>query len=182
MVSFNCSVCGKNFKEKLAMQIHERRHAVQKPETHWYGDVKLPVKYPCPICGKTFATKNYLNEHYRTHADGKPLAKFIITLGHWMIWVELMCLRRLKLYCVVSHCGQWAGLQWQCLLLSAPLGHISPHIAPPLATCLGVLVPALPTCLGEHAQQDCCKWSRSGHANCRGNQKCKITIDFQGWH
>ena len=120
MVSFNCSVCGKNFKEKLAMQIHERRHAVQKPETHWYGDVKLPVKYPCPICGKTFATKNYLNEHYRTHADGKPLAKFIITLGHWMIWVELMCLRRLKLYCVVSHCGQWAGLQWQCLLLSAP--------------------------------------------------------------
>ena len=124
MVSFNCSVCGKNFKEKLAMQIHERRHAVQKPETHWYGDVKLPVKYPCPICGKTFATKNYLNEHYRTHADGKPLAKFIITLGHWMIWVELMCLRRLKLYCVVSHCGQWAGLQWQCLLLSA---HLSSH-------------------------------------------------------
>ena len=98
---FNCSVCGKNFKEKSAMQIHEKRHAEEKPHQCSqcgisYADLqslqrhidmvhegKSPVKYPCPICGKTFARKIYLNEHYKTHADGKPTCEICGKQFEW---------------------------------------------------------------------------------------------------
>ena len=66
------------------------------------------------------------------------------------ILISVMCNVSCSLLCCVS---LWA-MGWTAAVCTP--GHISPHIAPPLATCLGLLVPALPTCLGEHAQQDCC--------------------------
>ena len=87
---FSCSVCGKWFREKAAMQLHEVRHTDAKPhqcslcglkysdkasmEKHIFRvhEGHAPVKFTCSDCGKMFLKKHEFREHCEMHINGKP--------------------------------------------------------------------------------------------------------------
>ncbi|XP_040291180.1 oocyte zinc finger protein XlCOF8.4-like isoform X2 [Bufo bufo] len=56
---YACSECGKCFTKKSILVDHHRVHTGEKP-------------YLCTECGKTFTTKSVLVEHQRTHTGEKP--------------------------------------------------------------------------------------------------------------
>ncbi|XP_077112751.1 uncharacterized protein LOC143768012 isoform X3 [Ranitomeya variabilis] len=56
---FSCSECEKCFKQKSALDIHQRTHTGEKP-------------FSCSECGKYFAQKSNFVTHQRTHTGEKP--------------------------------------------------------------------------------------------------------------
>lgn len=58
---FKCTTCGKDFKQKVALQQHERIHTDSRP-------------YGCSECGKTFRQQSHLDQHLRIHSNEKPFA------------------------------------------------------------------------------------------------------------
>uniref|UniRef100_A0A8D8ACR6 Zinc finger protein 585B n=2 Tax=Culex pipiens TaxID=7175 RepID=A0A8D8ACR6_CULPI len=56
-----CSVCGKEFKTRYEVLLHERNHDNIKP-------------YPCEICGKKFNSREAVRIHMLVHSDDKPFA------------------------------------------------------------------------------------------------------------
>ncbi|XP_055631852.1 zinc finger protein 585A-like [Toxorhynchites rutilus septentrionalis] len=56
-----CAVCGKEFKNRYEMLIHERNHDNVKP-------------YSCEICGKRFNSKEAVRVHMLVHSDSKPFS------------------------------------------------------------------------------------------------------------
>lgn len=62
-----CAVCGKEFKNRYEMLIHERNHDNVKP-------------YSCEICAKRFNCKEGVRVHLLVHSDSKP---FSCTICGW---------------------------------------------------------------------------------------------------
>ncbi|KAM4642342.1 uncharacterized protein O3C94_016696 [Discoglossus pictus] len=58
---FTCNVCGKCFKQKPHLVVHERTHTGAKP-------------FSCSLCGKRFTQKIGLVEHMKIHTGEKPFA------------------------------------------------------------------------------------------------------------
>ena len=58
-IKHSCIICGKLFKSRSALLIHERIHMGEKP-------------YSCNICEKRFTDKGNLAKHKRTHTGEKP--------------------------------------------------------------------------------------------------------------
>ncbi|XP_066443206.1 oocyte zinc finger protein XlCOF7.1-like isoform X2 [Eleutherodactylus coqui] len=56
---YSCSECGKCFTKKSVLVEHHRVHTGEKP-------------YACTECGKSFTTKSVLVEHQRTHTGERP--------------------------------------------------------------------------------------------------------------
>lgn len=56
---FECSTCGKRFRQLPHLQDHERIHSGLRP-------------FCCWICGKSFSVAARLTEHARTHSGEKP--------------------------------------------------------------------------------------------------------------
>ncbi|XP_073398245.1 uncharacterized protein [Dendrobates tinctorius] len=59
--SFSCSECGKCFKQKWNLDIHQRTHTGVKP-------------FSCSECGKCFNQKGNLDIHQRTHTGKKSFS------------------------------------------------------------------------------------------------------------
>nr|XP_029714132.1 LOW QUALITY PROTEIN: zinc finger protein 594-like [Aedes albopictus] len=59
MSSMQCSICGKQFKNRNALYTHERKHSGDKA-------------HACEICGKRFMLATQLKNHYAVHNDEKP--------------------------------------------------------------------------------------------------------------
>ncbi|XP_077111395.1 gastrula zinc finger protein XlCGF66.1-like isoform X1 [Ranitomeya variabilis] len=56
---FQCSECGKLYKNAFNLYMHSRIHRNERP-------------YPCSECGKCFTRKSVLVEHHRVHTGEKP--------------------------------------------------------------------------------------------------------------
>ncbi|XP_053144312.1 zinc finger protein 79-like isoform X1 [Hemicordylus capensis] len=56
---YQCSECGKNFRDKASITRHQRIHTGGKP-------------YLCSECGKNFRDKASITRHQRIHTGGKP--------------------------------------------------------------------------------------------------------------
>ncbi|XP_040294320.1 oocyte zinc finger protein XlCOF7.1-like [Bufo bufo] len=56
---FPCSECGKQFKKKSILSMHEKIHKDERP-------------FSCPECGKNFKRKSSVIEHQKTHKDERP--------------------------------------------------------------------------------------------------------------
>ncbi|XP_068113176.1 oocyte zinc finger protein XlCOF6-like [Hyperolius riggenbachi] len=58
---FSCSVCGKSFKHKESVLLHQIWHTSEKP-------------FSCSECGKRFTLKGGLIRHQRTHTGERPFS------------------------------------------------------------------------------------------------------------
>ncbi|KAM3913556.1 uncharacterized protein RB166_018823 isoform 1-T1 [Leptodactylus fuscus] len=58
---FPCSECGKHFKKKSILSMHERIHRNENP-------------FPCPECERSFYHKSHLIVHQRSHTGEKPFS------------------------------------------------------------------------------------------------------------
>ncbi|XP_058831716.1 zinc finger protein 25-like isoform X1 [Topomyia yanbarensis] len=56
-----CAICGKEFKNRYEMLVHERNHDNIKP-------------YSCEICAKRFNSKEAVRVHMLIHSDSKPFS------------------------------------------------------------------------------------------------------------
>uniref|UniRef100_UPI00254208D4 zinc finger protein 684-like n=1 Tax=Euleptes europaea TaxID=460621 RepID=UPI00254208D4 len=59
MGAHKCSWCGKNFRYRSKLLIHQRTHTGEKP-------------FECSDCGKRFSCSGNLQKHLRTHTGEKP--------------------------------------------------------------------------------------------------------------
>ncbi|KAM4045564.1 uncharacterized protein ACNLHF_009425 [Anomaloglossus baeobatrachus] len=58
---FLCSECGKGFIQKSDVVVHQRIHKGKKP-------------FPCPKCGKCFTYRSQVTKHQQTHTEEKPFS------------------------------------------------------------------------------------------------------------
>ncbi|XP_041532582.1 zinc finger protein 263 isoform X3 [Microtus oregoni] len=56
---FECSTCGKSFRQGMHLTRHQRTHTGEKP-------------YKCPLCGENFSHRSNLIRHQRIHTGEKP--------------------------------------------------------------------------------------------------------------
>ncbi|XP_075697410.1 uncharacterized protein LOC142663001 [Rhinoderma darwinii] len=56
---FTCSECGKHFKSKYILSMHERSHTDERP-------------FSCSECEKCYRRKSHLTVHYKRHTGEKP--------------------------------------------------------------------------------------------------------------
>ncbi|XP_070551556.1 zinc finger protein 660-like isoform X1 [Ptychodera flava] len=84
---FKCTECGKTFKRKYHLKIHQLIHAQERPHscnqcgkkftqssnlnTHLKTHSKIQP-HECEICGKLFSRKGNLQRHRRMHTNEKP--------------------------------------------------------------------------------------------------------------
>ncbi|XP_067321219.1 zinc finger protein 585A-like [Anolis sagrei] len=54
-----CPICGKNFKSRCHLILHQRTHTGEKP-------------YQCSECGRRFSQQSSLNTHQKVHTGEKP--------------------------------------------------------------------------------------------------------------
>uniref|UniRef100_A0A8C5PAZ3 C2H2-type domain-containing protein n=1 Tax=Leptobrachium leishanense TaxID=445787 RepID=A0A8C5PAZ3_9ANUR len=83
--SFSCPECGKCFKQELALKLHQRNHAGEKPygflgrdkplgqASDYQGPQCAHTKktYSCSECGKCFGHMAHLRRHQVNHMGGK---------------------------------------------------------------------------------------------------------------
>ncbi|XP_066992585.2 zinc finger protein 836 [Anabrus simplex] len=58
-MSFICEYCGREFRKKINLQLHVRRHTGERPHL-------------CQLCGKAFYTRQQLAIHMRQHTGERP--------------------------------------------------------------------------------------------------------------
>ncbi|XP_074545367.1 uncharacterized protein LOC141804680 isoform X2 [Halichoeres trimaculatus] len=76
----SCETCGRNFKFRVNLIRHQRRHRERPPSVCSYCGKEFSTKdglkahmvrhtdgYPCPVCGKKFYQKAYLTYHLKRH-------------------------------------------------------------------------------------------------------------------
>uniref|UniRef100_A0A3B4TMF9 C2H2-type domain-containing protein n=1 Tax=Seriola dumerili TaxID=41447 RepID=A0A3B4TMF9_SERDU len=73
--SIKCDTCGKDFKYKSKLKIHQRRHTRERP-------------YCCSTCGKKFTQTSSLKNHLRIHTDEKPYS--CSTCGKKFRWPSIL--------------------------------------------------------------------------------------------
>lgn len=69
---FECSECGKHFRQEIKLRYHYRLH---------FGD--LP--YGCNLCGKRFNTQRQLDTHTRVHTNERPYICEVCGLGFRLV-------------------------------------------------------------------------------------------------
>ncbi|XP_060900770.1 zinc finger protein 99-like isoform X1 [Labrus mixtus] len=83
--SFNCETCGRSFKFRVNLIMHQRKHRERPPNVCSYCGKKFSSRdtlkahlvrhtdgYPCPECGKVFYQKTLLTYHLYKHKGQEP--------------------------------------------------------------------------------------------------------------